>query len=128
MIRGSGAVIIYTTNKNKMARIAIGEGLWSAIYANLNAMFTEIYAALASVGSGSGDVNKYQVTTNHPGGEARITTDVTTEPYSVMFLDNTGKIIGPHLIDVKMTVVMGQYCFDVYSTDPIPDLKLKITY
>ena len=58
MIRGSGVVIIYTTKTNKMARIVIGEGLWSAIYASLNAMFTEIYAALASVGSGSGDANK----------------------------------------------------------------------
>lgn len=129
MIRGSGVVIIYTTNKNKMARIVIGEGLWSAIYANLNAMFAEIYAALASVGSGSGDANKYQQTINlGGGGVTRITTPITTEPYSVMLLDSTGKIIGPHLVDMQLSLVGGVYVLDIYSADVLLDLKLKITY
>lgn len=129
MIRGSGDVIIYTTNKNKMARIVIGEGLWSAIYASLNAMFTEIYAALASVGSGSGDANKYQQTINlGGGGVTRITTPITTEPYSVMLLDSGGKIIGPHLVDIQIGLIGGVYVLDIYSADVLLDLKLKITY
>lgn len=129
MIQGSGVVIIYTTNKNEMARIVIGEGLWSAIYANLNAMFTEIYAALASVGSGSGDANKYQQTINlGGGGMTRITTPITTEPYSVMLLDSGGKIIGPHLVDIQLGLIGGVYVLDIYSSDVLLDLKLKITY
>ena len=131
MIRGSGVVIIYTTKTNKMARIVIGEGLWSAIYANLNAMFTEIYAALASVGpgGGSGDANKYQQTINlGGGGMTRITTPITTEPYSVMLLDSGGKIIGPHLVDIQLGLIGGVYVLDIYSSDVLLDLKLKITY
>lgn len=129
MIRGSGVVIIYTTKTNKMARIVIGEGLWSAIYASLNAMFTEIYAALASVGSGSGDTTKYEQTINlGGGGMTRITTPITTEPYSVMLLDSGGKIIGPHLVDIQLGLIGGVYVLDIYSSDVLLDLKLKITY
>ena len=129
MIQGSGVVIIYTTKTNKMARIVIGEGLWSAIYASLNAMFTEIYAALASVGSGSGDTTKYEQTINlGGGGMTRITTPITTEPYSVMLLDSGGKIIGPHLVDIQLGLIGGVYVLDIYSSDVLLDLKLKITY
>lgn len=110
-----------------MAQITIGEGLWSTIRGYLNAMFTELYASLGS--GGVGDSMKYSQTINLTAGvETRVTTTLTTEPYSVMVLDASGSIIGPHLIDMQMSLVGGVYVFDIYSADALSNAKLKIIY
>ena len=109
-----------------MAQITIGEGLWATIRGYLNTMFTEIYATL---GGGVGDSLKYSKTFDLSAGVVtRVTTTLTTEPYSVMVLDSTGKIIGPHLIDIQILLVGGVYVLDIYSADLIENLKLKIIY
>lgn len=109
-----------------MARIVIGEGLWSTIRGYLNSMFTELYAAIAA---GGGDAVKYEATIALDAGVVtRITTTITTEPYSVMVLDSTGKIIGPHLIDIQLLESAGVYVLDIYSADALTGLTLKIIY
>jgi N-acetylglucosamine-6-phosphate deacetylase len=110
-----------------MARIVIGEGLWSTIRGYLNSMFTELYAAIAS--AGGGDAVKYEATIALDAGVVtRVTTTITTEPYSVMVLDSTGKIVGPHLIDIQLLEVGGVYVLDIYSADALSGLTLKIIY
>jgi hypothetical protein len=110
-----------------MARIVIGTGLWSTIRGHLNAMFTEIYAALGSTPGGGGDTGKYSQVATLAGGEVtRVTTTLATEPYSVMMLDSEGNNVIP--MSLKISEVGGVYVLDIYSTETIEDINIKITY
>ena len=110
-----------------MARIEIGSGLWSVIRGHLNTMFTEIYAALGSAPGGGGDTGKSsQVVTLAAGVITRVQTTLTSEPFSVMMLDKNGNNVIP--MSLKISEVGGVYVLDIYSTDLIEDINIKITY
>lgn len=108
-----------------MARIILGEGLWSSIAESLNAMFTELYAAV----SGGSTAGAYSLSINLSAGVTRITTTLTTAPKHVTLWDSTGKVVGPNLIpDIQRSVVNGFYVLDIYCSDPLTNLTLEISY
>jgi len=103
-----------------MAKITISTGYWLTIYGYLNSMFTELYAAM---------VGKYTQTFNLLAGENTvITTTLTSEPYSILILNSSGKPITNIIQTVSMAFTGGVYVFTFYSTDALNNVKLKITY
>ena len=112
-----------------MARITITTGLWSNLRANLNSMFTEIYAAIAG---GVGNINSYNQTINLSAGVVtRITTTLTSSqnPRHITIWDSTGKVVGPNTIpDIQKSVVGGVYVLDIYCSDALSSLILEIMY
>jgi len=112
-----------------MARIVIGEGLWSVIRGYLNSMFTEIYAA---IGSGVGTSNNYTQTINLSAGVVtRITTTLTEVqvPKHITLWDSTGKVVGPNTIpDIQRGTSGGVQILDIYCSDALSNLTLEITY
>ena len=110
-----------------MAKITVGTGLWANIRANLNAMFAELYEALEGSGGG-GTAGQYtQTTTLSTGVVTRVTTTLTTQPYSVMILDSLGNII-THTLQVKILLVGDVYVLDIYSSETLSNVKINIVY
>ena len=112
-----------------MAQINIGEGLWGTIRGYLNTMFSEIYASL---GSSPGDSIKYsKLATLSAGSVTRVTTTLTTKPYSIMILDTSGNVItstlGGPINGIQVSLVGGVYVLDIYSVDAI-DVEILIIY
>ena len=106
-----------------MARIVIGEGLWSTIRGYLNSMFTEIYAAI-----GDGVLKLYTKTDNlAPGGTTRITTTLAAKPLSITIYDNTGNDITSTLA-IKRVLVDDLYALDVWSSTEYIGVEINITY
>lgn len=114
-----------------MAQITIGTGLWSSIRANLNAMFTELYSLIGS--GGGGDSIKYSTTkTLAAGAVTRVTTTLTTKPYSITIYDTAGNIIplgslGGPVNGIQVSLVGGAYVLDIYSVDAL-DVEILIIY
>ena len=106
-----------------MARIVIGEGLWSTIRGYLNSMFTEIYAAI-----GDGVLKLYTKTDNlAPGGTTRITTTLTAKPLTITIYDSTGEDITSTL-SIKRVLDGELYALDIWSSTEYNDVEINITY
>jgi len=107
-----------------MAKITIGTGLWATIRANLNSMFTEIYEAL-----GAQTIGLYEQAsvTLAEGVITRVTTTLIKEPSSVMILDSLGNII-THTLSVTILLIGEVYVLDIYSSDTLSNVKIKIIY
>lgn len=113
-----------------MAQIIIGEGLWSTIAGYLNSMFTEIYNALSALSGSTGNTSKLALQTTITGGQVNtINTSLSSEPYSVMILDQDGNII-THTLSIKiwLSEPLNAYMIDIYSEETLVNVKIKITY
>lgn len=106
-----------------MARIVIGEGLWSTIRGYLNSMFTEIYAAI-----GDGVLKLYTKNDNlAASATTRITTTLTLKPRTITIYDNTGLDITSTLA-INRVLVDGFYALDIWSSEEYNDVEINITY
>lgn len=105
-----------------MSQTTIGIGIWKIIRGYLNSMFTELYAAMTG--------RYVQVVDLNSGDTELVTTlpDTVGEPYSVTFLDSTGKFITNDLGDPVISTSGGYYHVTVYSYSPLTNVKLKILY
>jgi len=111
-----------------MSKITIGTGLWSTIRSSLNSMFTEIYNALDGIIPGGSST--YEKNDNLIGGETtRVTTTLTKKPFSVFILDSQGIVIFPGQISSpKILLDQGVYVLDIYCSDTINNVNIRITY
>jgi len=111
-----------------MARITLGNGRWSVIRGYINSMFAELYSLIGSGSGGGGSIGKYEYKTNLLEGlVTTVITPAVIEPYSVMVLDSTGKIITAGLdIDVRLSNDI--YVLDIYSVDAISNVTIKVLY
>jgi hypothetical protein len=71
---------------------------------------------------------KYLKTIDLVEGENVITTTVNAEPYTVEFLDSDGNLIRTLIGQPKLTLVGDTYTVTVYTSEAIPNVKLKILY
>lgn len=55
-----------------------------------------------------------------------LTTTLNVKPHSVMLIDSEGNILGTE--GIKMRMVSGVYIFDIYSSDDLIGVELKILY
>ena len=101
-----------------MARIVIPDNnvLWETIAGYLNAMFTEIYSLLTG---------KFSVVVNLDAGTTIVATTLTTEPFSVMILSSTGRVI-TESFDVRLYLDAGVYKLEITSVDPVLNVKIKL--
>lgn len=75
------------------------------------------------------DMAKYSTTTNLLAGEVtRISTPITTEPYTLLIQDSEGRVINPPAVDAQFILDEGVYKLDVYSSELLEDVEIKITY
>jgi hypothetical protein len=76
--------------------------------------------------SGTGNV-PYSVTVNLDAGvTTRIVTPITTKPYSVFILDSAGVFLDS--VRRQELLVGGVYVYDLYSTDALSDVEIRILY
>ena len=71
---------------------------------------------------------KYLKTIDLLAGENVITTTVNAEPYTVEFLDSDGNLIRTLIGQPKLALVGDTYTVTVYTSEAIPNVKLKILY
>lgn len=75
------------------------------------------------------DMAKYSTTASLTAGVVtRITTTITTEPYSLLVQDSEGRVINPPAIDAQFILDGGVWNLDLYSVEALTDVKIKITY
>lgn len=107
-----------------MARIVIGEGLWSNIRGYLNSMFEELYAAI-----GTGTLKLYTKNDNLAAeATTRVTTSLTTtKPRVIEIFDETGRLI-THTLIIDRLWVDGYYVLDIWSSQKLDNVEINITY
>jgi hypothetical protein len=106
-----------------MARIVIGEGLWSTIRGYLNTMFTELYAAI-----GDGPLKLYTKNDNLTAQvTTRITTTLTDKPLSISIFDSEGNEITSTL-SIKRVYDSENYAFDIWSSTEYNNVEINIAY
>jgi len=71
---------------------------------------------------------KYLKAVDLVAGDNVITTTVNAEPYTVEFLDSEGNLIRSLIGQPKLALVGDTYTVTVYTSEAIPNVKLKILY
>jgi len=72
---------------------------------------------------------KYLQTFSIEAEETKVlTTNITTEPYNIEFIDSDGHVITSGMGEPILTLTGGVYTVTVYSAVAMTDVKLKILY
>lgn len=84
---------------------------------------------LLTTSTGEDDMAKYSATTSLTAGAVtRVVTTITQEPYSIMITDSTGNIMNPPIVTAQIVFSGGVYNLDIYSTDALTNVNVKILY
>lgn len=77
-------------------------------------------------GTGTGSNYYTKIVNLDAGIVTRIVTTLTTKPYSVLILDSAGNFLDA--VTRQLSLVGGVYVLDIYSTDALSDVEIRILY